>query len=97
VGEWFGFRHALLTDHEGIGRAFLVQVPGVVQAPLDDRAVAALMNWMLAHYAGKEANPSFEPYTEQEVASMRSETPIDVAATRARLIEAGALESTAKP
>jgi hypothetical protein len=21
VGEWFGFRHALLTDHEGIGLA----------------------------------------------------------------------------
>jgi hypothetical protein len=21
VGQWFGFRHALLTDHEGIGLA----------------------------------------------------------------------------
>lgn len=75
------------------GRTFLVQVPGVMQAPLDDGAVAALMNWMLMRYPGSEAAPAFTLYTKQEITNLRSKTPIDVAATRARLIATGASES----
>lgn len=68
------------------GRAYLVQVPGVDQAPLDDRAIADLMNWLLDRYRGNDAKTSFEPYTEDEVKAYRAETPIDAPATRARLL-----------
>jgi cytochrome c553 len=35
------------------GRAFLVRVPGSAQAPLDDAALAALLNWMLRRCGGR--------------------------------------------
>ena len=69
------------------GRAYLVQVPGVSQAPLDDRAIAELMNWILERYPSDGDTRAFEPYTEKEVASYRAKGPIDVVATRARLVE----------
>lgn len=68
------------------GRAYLVQVPGVAQAPLDDRAIAALMNWILERYRSGAERTGFDPYDEKEVARYRAEGPIDVAATRARLV-----------
>lgn len=68
------------------GRAYLVQVPGVSQAPLDDHALAQLLNWLLTRYAGHEPPSSFERYTEREVAMHRRNTPIDVVAARARLL-----------
>ena len=68
------------------GRAYLVQVPGVNQAPLDDRAIAELMNWLLVRYRGSGPEHLAQPYTEDEVATLRSKTPIDVAATRAGLV-----------
>ena len=73
------------------GRAYLVQVPGVAQAPLDDRAIANLMNWILERYrlSGDQQRfaADFTPYSEQEVAGYRAEGPIDVAVTRARIFE----------
>ena len=32
------------------GREYLARVPGVAQAPLDDAALAAVLNWMLDHF-----------------------------------------------
>src|SRR5262245_56441894 len=34
------------------GRALVIQVPGVMNTPLDDEQVAKLMNWMLRDMAG---------------------------------------------
>ena len=69
------------------GRAYLVQVPGVAQAPLDDAAVAELLNWMLLRFSAAELPEPFEPYRAEEVARHRSRTPIDVVATREALLE----------
>ena len=74
------------TAVEG-GRAYLAQVPGAANAPLDDAALAALLNWLLVEFSAAELPPDFAPYTGSEVAAYRSATPIDVVATRARLIE----------
>ena len=49
VGEWFGFRHALLTDHEGIG---LAEVDLADQAGRLGRSLQAML-----------ANPSAETAT----------------------------------
>jgi cytochrome c553 len=68
------------------GRAYLVGVPGVTQAPLDNRAIANLMNWILRRYAADPAEVAFKPYSEEEVAAHRAKVPIDVVATRARLL-----------
>jgi hypothetical protein len=76
------------------GRAYLVQVPGVANAPLDDAAIAALMNWMLVEFSADELPAPFEPYTAEEVAQHRSRTPIDAVAARRQLI--ARLEQQAK-
>jgi hypothetical protein len=68
------------------GRAYLVQVPGVAQAPLGDRAIAGLLNWMLVRFSRSELPDPFVPYTAKEVSEYRSRAPIDVAATRAELL-----------
>ena len=68
------------------GRAYLVQVPGVAQAPLDDAAIAELLNWMLTRFSPAELPDPFEPYTPEEVTRHRSRTPIDVPSVRAELL-----------
>lgn len=73
--------------HLRAGRAFLVQVPGVNNAGLDDAQIAALTNWMVARFSAATAPPGWAPYAADEVAAMRRDRPVDVAATRAALVE----------
>jgi mono/diheme cytochrome c family protein len=68
------------------GRAYLVQVPGVGQAPLDDEAIAALLNWVLVRFSADQLPDPFVPYTGGEVREYRSAAPIDVLAVRADLV-----------
>lgn len=70
------------------GRAYLLRVPGVAQAPLSDAAVARLMNWVLTRFRSSDRAAGFEPFSEREVARARARGPMDVVATRARLLEA---------
>ena len=63
------------------GRALLVQVPGVMNTPLDDEQVAKLMNWLLRDMAGPSMPPDAPPYTASEVKSLRRTRPADMAAT----------------
>jgi hypothetical protein len=70
------------------GRDFLVQVPGSSNAPLDDAALAALINWMLPKFSADTVPTSFVPFTEDEVAALRRERLEDVSGRRAELIEA---------
>jgi len=63
------------------GRAYLASVPGVAQAPLDDAALAALLDWTLQRFSGRDAG-----FDAAEVARHRR-TPIrDTRAARARLL-----------
>jgi hypothetical protein len=68
------------------GREYLVQVPGTANAPLDDAAVAALLNWMIATYARADLPAGFRPYTAAEVTRYRAERLIDPATRRAALL-----------
>ncbi len=68
------------------GRAYLVQVPGTANSPLDDAAVAGLLNWMIEAYV-RDARPLlFEPYTAAEVSRYRAERLINPAARREALL-----------
>jgi len=64
------------------GRAYLVRVPGVAQAPLSDERVAALLNWALTEFGGAG---EFAPYTAAEVATLRADPLRDPLRERERV------------
>lgn len=68
------------------GRSFLVRVPGVAYAMLDDARLAAVLNWMLETYSPDELAPNFKGYTAQEVGALRRVPLADAKRTRARLV-----------
>ena len=70
------------------GREFLVRVPGSSTSPLDDDALADVLNWMIRTFDPGAAE-LFEPYTAEEVARVRKPPLADVGPLRRRLLEAG--------
>lgn len=62
------------------GRAYLVRVPGVAQASLDDERLAALLNWMMREMSGVQPSPA---YDAREVHALRAEPLRDARAQRA--------------
>jgi len=71
------------------GREYLARVPGVAQAPLDDAALAAVLNWLLEHFDHAHVPADFTPYDAAEVARLRKQPLVDVEGTRARLLGEG--------
>lgn len=70
------------------GREYLVQVPGVSQARLEDAALAALLNWMLDRFDAAHVPASFVPYAAEEVGHLRKAPLTDVEGVRRKLLEA---------
>jgi mono/diheme cytochrome c family protein len=70
------------------GREYLVQVPGVAQAPLDDATLAAVVNWMLERFDKAHLPPDFVPYGAEEIGRLRAKPLTDVEGVRRRLLEA---------
>src|SRR5262249_23262962 len=70
------------------GREYLARVPGVAQAPLDDAALAAVLNWMLPHFDASHVPAGFTPYTASEVGRLRKQPLVDVETERKRLLAA---------
>ncbi|MDE0884851.1 MAG: cytochrome c [Myxococcota bacterium] len=75
----------LLSDPRA--RAYLASVPGVAQAPLSDRRIARLLNWVLDEYANTRVTP---PYSAGEVGELRASPLRDPLAFRASLVLEGA-------
>jgi len=75
------------------GRAFIMQVPGLLSAGLSDERAAGVMNWIIEYFAGDSAPPNWTPYTGEEAARYRLSKPADVASVRRalahRFVEAG--------
>ena len=69
------------------GRAYLVQVPGSAQSPLDDADLARLLNWMVERFGPEAVARDFRRYTGPEVAEHRATRLTDVEAVRARLVK----------
>lgn len=72
------------------GREYLVRVPGVAQAPLDDAALAGVLNWMLERFGRPDLPAGFTPYGAAEVGRLRRQPLTDVEGVRRQLL--GALE-----
>jgi len=67
------------------GRRYLIQVPGVSESSLSDRATAAVLNWMVHRLSDVPVPRNFVPFTTAEVARWRRIPLTNVAATRARV------------
>jgi mono/diheme cytochrome c family protein len=78
------------------GRAYLVRVPGIANAPIDDARLTALLNWTLQTYSPAELPTDFEPFTTKEVATLRAQRLSAPAQTRravlADLAQAGLID-----
>ncbi len=77
------------------GREYLVQVPGVSQAPLDDAPLAALLNWMLERFDAAHMPKPFVPYSAEEIGRLRKAPLTEVEGVRRKLLEA--VERQARP
>jgi len=77
------------------GRPYLALVPGAAQAPLDDAALAAVLNWMLVHFDAAHVPAGFTPYTAEEVGQLRTRPLVDVEGAR-RLLLQHATETTSR-
>ena len=69
------------------GRAFLAQVPGAAQAPLDDAALANVLNWILREFGPADVAARYPAYSAEEVARLRRAPLTNVATTRAALVK----------
>lgn len=68
------------------GRDYLVRLPNVAAAQLDPADTAALLNWLLAHFAARELPRDFAPITTEEVLAGRRAPLVDVEGTRAAVL-----------
>lgn len=68
------------------GREYIVQVPGVMNSPLNDAEVARLMNWLVVAM-GPKPNRDFPPYSSSEIQSLRQTIPENIGAVRAKLVK----------
>ena len=70
------------------GREYLVQVPGVATSPLDDTALAAVLNWMLERFGPPQLPAKYDQYTAAEVGTLRQQPLTNVDRVRAELLRA---------
>lgn len=70
------------------GREYLGQVPGVATAPLDDTALAAVLNWMLERFDKEHLPKDFTPYGAAEIGRLRRSPLTDVERVRGELLRA---------
>jgi mono/diheme cytochrome c family protein len=69
------------------GREYLIQVPGAATAPVSDRELAAIVNFMLASFSSGTMPAGFEPFTETEVGRLRRDWLSNPEPVRAKLLE----------
>ncbi len=67
------------------GRPYLVQVPGASQAPITNRELTIIVNYILQKFNADAIPDDYPPLTEQEVAAARVLTLNDPLKTRAEL------------
>lgn len=70
------------------GREYLIRVPGVAMAPMDDESIAELTNWMLHEFDKGNIPQDFERYSASEVGALRK-SPLG---SEAGTVRAGLME-----
>ena len=75
------------------GRAYLMQIPGLLSAGMPDARAAGVTNYILIRFAGASLPENFVPYTVEEAKRYRESRPADIPSKRrllaAELREAG--------
>ena len=69
------------------GRAFLMQVAGLMNSGLPDERAAAVTNYIVKTFAGPSLPPDFQPYTPEEGKRYRESRPADIAHRRQTLYQ----------
>ncbi|MDA0979189.1 MAG: hypothetical protein O3B72_11560 [Proteobacteria bacterium] len=78
----FGTDTLALSQSPG-GRAYLVQVPGASQAPLDDSELAGVLNWILGDLVQAA---QYDAFTTEEISRHRSTVLLNPVGSRAALL-----------
>ena len=73
--------------HSTEGREFVVEVPGVSTANLNDEQLTELVNWLLLTYSAGQLPADFVPYSTDEVAELRRRPEQDPEMRRAEILE----------
>lgn len=68
------------------GREYIVRVPGVSQSDMNDRKLAAVLNWVVTEFNSGTTPDDFEPYTAEYIASVRNKVLADPLRHRAELL-----------
>ncbi len=69
------------------GRAYLMQIPGLLSAGMPDERAAGVTNYILTRFAGVSLPENFVPYTAEEAKRYRASRPADIPGKR-RLLAA---------
>jgi mono/diheme cytochrome c family protein len=64
------------------GRAYLMQIPGLLSAGMPDARAADVTNYILARFAGASLPENFVPYTTEEAKRYRETRPADIPGRR---------------
>ncbi len=67
------------------GRKYLISVPGVAASRLNDRDVAAMLNWVISTFCGNELPNGFTYFSAAEVALGRGDVASDAPRRRLQL------------
>lgn len=68
------------------GRDYLVQIPGVALAGLDDERLAGVLNYMLAAFSPESTPRDFPPFAAEEVGRLRHRVLLDPLRRRAEIV-----------
>jgi cytochrome c551/c552 len=59
------------------GRDYLARVPGAAQAPITDKELAAVLNWVLQEFNAETLPASFKPLKSRDVGKSRARVLAD--------------------
>ncbi len=65
-----------------VGRAYVMQIPGLLSAGMSDARAADVTNYILARFAGVSLPENFVPYTVEEAKRYRESRPADIPGKR---------------
>ena len=68
------------------GRVYIARVPEVAQSPLDDEALARVLNWVLLEFNADTLPPGFQALTGDEVGAARTRVLADPLRARAAIL-----------
>ena len=75
------------------GREYLVRIPGVAQAALDDEHLASVLNYMLTTFSPDTLSEGFRPYTAAEVSRHRARVLENPLKRRAEILPTEIIEA----